>query len=75
MTDFYRVEEQERPPDECQCAECKLWTVVYDDGEPTEIGGAYQGKDGKEAVEDICDLMNMAFDAGRKSASSAGETP
>jgi len=70
MTDtpeFYRVEEQGRPPDECQCANCKLWTVVYDDdGEPTEIGTSYQGDDGKEAAEDVCGLMNMAFDLGRE---------
>lgn len=64
---FYRVEEQGRPPDECQCANCKLWTVTYDDG-LTEIGTAYQGDLGKEAAEDVCDLMNMAFDAGRESA-------
>lgn len=65
---FYRVEEQGRPPDECQCVNCKLWTVVYDDGEPTEIGTAYQGDAGKEAAEDVCDLMNMAFDAGKEAA-------
>jgi hypothetical protein len=65
---FYRVEEQGRAPDECQCANCKLWTVVYEDSEPTEIGTAYQGDAGKEAAEDLCDLMNMAFDAGKEAA-------
>jgi hypothetical protein len=69
---FYRVEEQGRPPDECQCANCKLWTVVYDDGEPTEIGTAYQGDAGKEAAEDICDLMNMAYDDGREKGFNEG---
>lgn len=69
---FYRVEEQGRPPDECQCANCKLWTVVFDDGEPTEIGTAYHGDHGKEAAEDLCDLMNMAFDAGRELISRSG---
>lgn len=69
---FYRVEEQGRPPDECQCANCKLWTVVFDDGEPTEIGTAYQGDAGKEAAEDVCDLMNMAYDAGREKGFNEG---
>lgn len=61
---YYRVEEQGRPPDECPCVCCKLWTVVYDDGEPTEIGTSWQGEDGQEMAQDVCDLMNMAFDAG-----------
>ncbi len=61
---FYRVEVQGRPPDECKCANCVLWTVVYDDGEPVEIGQAWQGDLGKESAEDICDLMNMAYEAG-----------
>ncbi len=33
-------------------------------GEPVEIGQAWQGDDGKEVAEDICDLMNMAYNAG-----------
>lgn len=62
QSDFFRVEEQERDPGACQCPGCKLWTVAYEDGEPTEIGTAYQGGAGKEAAEDVCDLMNMAYD-------------
>lgn len=64
MAAFYRVEEQARAETECKCPACVLWTVVYDDGEPTEIGTSWQGEAGKEAAQDICDLMNMAFDAG-----------
>lgn len=64
---FYRVEEQERSDTQCRCPECLMWTVVYNDGEPTEIGTSWQGEAGKEAAEDVCDLMNMAFDAGRES--------
>jgi hypothetical protein len=41
--------------------------VVYDDGEPIEIGQAWQGDLGKEAAEDVCDLMNMAYAAGCES--------
>lgn len=63
---FYRVEEQIRSESECKCPGCVLWTIVFDDPEPTEIGTAWQGDEGKEVAEDICDLMNMAFDAGRE---------
>lgn len=64
---FYRVEEVIRSKAECECPACVLWTVVYDsDGQPTEIGTSWQGDDGKEAAEDVCDLMNMAFAAGRE---------
>jgi hypothetical protein len=65
-SDFYRVEEQLRSEAECKCPNCVLWTIVYDDGEPTEIGTAWQGEDGKEAAADVCDLMNMAFAAGQE---------
>lgn len=63
-SNYYRVEESPRAADACQCENCKLWTVAYDDGEPTEIGTSWQGEAGREAAGDICDLMNMAFDAG-----------
>lgn len=64
---FYRVEEQARPPDECKYSNCVLWTVVWGEGnDAVEIGTAYQGEAGKEAAEDICDLMNMAYDAGKE---------
>jgi hypothetical protein len=65
--DFYRVEEVIRPAGNCECPACVLWTIVYDDGEPTEIGTQWQGEDGKELAEDICELMNMAFDRGAES--------
>jgi hypothetical protein len=61
---FYRVELTATGQPACQCANCQLWTVAYDDGEPTEIGTSWEGDDGKEAAQDVCDLMNMAFAAG-----------
>jgi len=64
---FYRVEEVIRSKAECECPACALWTIVYDDGEPTEIGTSWQGDEGKELAEDICALMNMAFDRGAES--------
>lgn len=65
---FYRVEAEPLSIDDCECPRCQQWTVVYDsprDG-PTAIGTSWQGDEGKEAAEDVCDLMNMAFDAGRE---------
>ena len=65
---FYRVEEQARDPQQCSCGYCVMWTIVYEEnGEPVEIGTAWQGHEGQEAADDVCDLMNMAYDAGRDS--------
>jgi hypothetical protein len=64
---FYRVEAMIRLRDECECPACTMWTVVYDDGEPTEIATSWKGDDGKEMAEDVCDLMNMAFARGAES--------
>lgn len=64
---FYRVEEQLRSEAECKCGNCVMWTVVYEeDGMPVEIGQAWQGEAGQAAADDVCDLMNMAYEAGRK---------
>lgn len=70
QVNYYRVEKQfpSASAGECNCANCTLWTVVYGPtGDETEIGQAWQGDEGKEAAEDVCDLMNMAFDAGQES--------
>ena len=71
VAEFYRVEQQLRPEAGCKCDQCAVWTIVFDDPDPTEIGTAWQGDDGKEAAEDICDLMNMAYDAGCETKSEA----
>lgn len=71
---FCRVEEQARDGG-CACSECVMWTIVYDDeGEPTEIGQAWRGRDGQEVAQDICNLMNLAYERGQQSASSPVET-
>ena len=73
MTEFYRVEEQLRSEAECKCSNCVMWTVVYDDrGEPTEIGTSWQGDDGREAAENVCDLMNMAYARGMENCTPNG---
>jgi hypothetical protein len=64
---FYRVELSATGQPTCQCDNCQLWTIAYEDSEPTEIGTSWQGADGKEVAQDICDLMNMAYDRGRES--------
>jgi len=53
----------------CTCGAGQYWTICYQnpDGSYTEIGTSWQGTEGKETAEDICDLMNMAYDAGQES--------
>lgn len=70
---FYRVEKTD---DSGECLNCKqactMWTIVFDEGgEPTEIGQSWGDR---EMADDICDLMNMAYDAGLESnTTSAAE--
>ena len=67
MSDFYRVDVASGHEG---CKECKagtFWTIVYTapgDDELTEIGTSWADE---ELAQDICDLMNMAFDAGVES--------
>ena len=62
---FYRVEQKTSASAGCECENCKCWTVCYNDGtEDVEIGTSWQGEDGREQASDICDLMNMAYNAG-----------
>lgn len=65
---FYRVESTGDPGECMHCQQaCEMWTIVFDnDGEPTEVGESWGHK---ETAEDICDLMNMAYDAGREALS------
>jgi hypothetical protein len=71
---FYRVEEVIRSAAECQCPACVLWTIIYDDdGQPVEIGTSWQGDEGKETADDVCALMNMAFDRGAESTLERGD--
>jgi hypothetical protein len=69
---FYRVKEADMDVHR-GCSHCGAgwyWTVVYNDtdGHEVEIGTSWQGDEGKQLAEDVCDLMNMAFDAGREHA-------
>jgi hypothetical protein len=52
------------------CEAGKLWTVVHldPDGEECGIGTSWMDK---ELAEDICDLMNMAYEAGLENTSTA----
>ena len=66
MSDFYRVAAGGSDND-CKCQACVFWTIVFvEKGEEIEIGQSWQGVLGKNTAEDICDLMNMAFDAGQE---------
>lgn len=73
-TNYYKVEEQARDPRECTCGNCVMWTVTYqENGESIEIGTAWQGAEGQEAADDVCDLMNMAYDAGTEATTVNAE--
>jgi hypothetical protein len=62
---FYRVEPS---PDHAGCATCshgQMWDIVHDeDGEPTAESTSWGDK---EFVEDLCEMMNDAYQKGRES--------
>lgn len=65
MTDFYRVEEE----NENGCDKCGhgcYWTIVSGEGD-SEIGIGTSWGD-KELADDVCDLMNQAYESGRESS-------
>jgi hypothetical protein len=61
--DFYRVVAE---PGGCEhCGHEKLWTIVHDEnGEEVGEGSSWGDQ---EHAQDICDLMNMAYDRGQES--------
>lgn len=65
---FYRVEAVILSETNCKCPSCIQWTIVHTDaeGEEEEIGTSWEGEQGEETAHDICDLMNMAYDAGKE---------
>lgn len=54
------------------CADGQYWTICSKkpSGEYIEIGTSWQGPEGKETAQDVCDLMNMAYEAGRESVTA-----
>jgi hypothetical protein len=67
-TKRYNVDKSATGQPQCQCEACVLWTIVYDDPEPTEISTSWVGNEGLAIAEDICDLMNDAYLAGQKAS-------
>lgn len=65
--DYYRVDVASGTPGCRFCGHGKYWTVIYTDeqGEVVEIGTSWADE---EMAEDVCDLMNMAHDAGADGA-------
>jgi hypothetical protein len=64
----YRVDPQAGNEGCDRCHAGTFWTIVYREKgstEDTEIGTAWGDK---ELAEDICDLMNMAYEAGKEAA-------
>jgi hypothetical protein len=68
MTDeqrFYRVQLSANHEACTQCGHGSFYTIVYKDvEEDIEIGTAWGDSD---VAEDVCALMNMAYDAGQES--------
>ena len=63
---FYRVVSE--PGETCPCGHGTQWTIVHLEGDDeVGISTSWQGPEGKELAEDICDLMNMAYEAGQES--------
>lgn len=76
-TRYYKVEKSANHTDGCQhCGHDVMWTITYTDpsGEPIEIGTSWQGEEGMELAEDICELMNMAYEAGREASPASAES-
>ena len=69
---YYRVK-MAAGEDVCShCGAGKMWTIVYIEHgqtEETEIGQAFGDR---ELADDICDLMNMAFEAATEVAVAEG---
>lgn len=63
-TDYYRVKMMAGGDGCTHCGAGQMWTIVYVEHgatEETELGQAWGDR---ELADDICDLMNMAFESG-----------
>lgn len=61
---FYRVDVAVGKEGCLYCGHDAYYTITYEDeGERVEIGTSWSDQ---ECAQDICDLMNMAYDAGRE---------
>jgi len=66
VSEYYKVEPADGPKPCEHCGQGGFWTIISGPlGDETAIGSAWADR---ELVEDICDLMNMAFDAGMETA-------
>lgn len=66
MTEHYRVETDGGHKACEHCGHGGYWTIFSGEGDD-EIGIGTSWSD-KETADDICDLMNMAYEAGREKA-------
>jgi len=72
LQDFYRVALSANDDACTQCGHGAYYTIVYKDGdEDVEIGSAWADAD---LAENICELMNMAYDCGAESTLDDVET-
>jgi hypothetical protein len=72
---YYRVK-MAAGEDGCEhCGAGKMWAIVYiehGDTEETEVGQTFGDRG---LADDICDLMNMAYEAGLEAIESDLEEP
>ena len=69
--DTYRVEPSANHTGVCPCGHDTRWTITWQESwqeERTEASQAWGGLAGKALAEDICVLMNMAFEHGAETA-------
>lgn len=71
-TSHYRVEIADGATGCEKCGHDAMWTVVWTEpnGESCQIGTSWGDE---ELAEDVCDLMNMAYEAGKETAVVDGE--
>src|SRR5882762_2406462 len=63
--DPYRVEPSANQTGVCPCGHDTQWTITWQESwqkERTEASQSWGGLAGKELAEDICELMNVAFE-------------
>lgn len=67
LIEAYRVEPSANQTGVCPCGHDMQWTITWQESwqkERTEASQSWGGLAGKKLADDICELMNMAFEHG-----------
>ncbi len=68
---FYRVELADKDSGCNACGHGQMWTLVHGEGDDEEQVHTSWGD--REFVDDLCDLMNDAYEAGQENAADNEE--